>query len=967
MKKLILCVSLVCLGMLYSCQKDELVPANEKPEWLGSSIYEELKSPAHLTGTFNTYLRLVDDLGYDEVLSRTGSKTIFPANDEAFERFFSSKNPYGVTSYEQLTVAMKKQLLYTSMLDNAMLSGMLSNVKADDNNVSRGVAIKHETNISVIDSITSLYTGALMPQNNTYWDNYRQRGISVVYDATNPMLVHFTREQMLANNITTTGVDSDFGVLRGEKIGTSINNSDTAYIFRTKILNQDVTCTNGYVHQVNDVLVAPGNLGQVLANESNTKYISRILNYYCAPYYDATVTNNYNSWARQNGQPFIDSIFQVRYFSAGRSQGGTPNTRDPLGASVAPINRLPFDIGWNQYYPSSSASLALADMGAILAPTDDAIKEYFLPGGGGAYFIELYGADGLPNDEAHLNENLDALYKKGNGILTTFLNNMIQNSFIASVPSKFGTITNTGSGDFMGLTLNDVAVTEDGRYDVAIASNGVVYKMKQVLAPDEYRSVIGPALIYPDMSVMNHFASDKTTGSTSSIYGADLYYYLMAMKANYIFCIPSDEAMKKSYIDPISLTGTNPRALEFYSHVELIPGTERTQTQYGVRIHDYDPTTGKISESVRETVANIESNNTSPYKSQVADMLGYNTIVLQPGDTIGTNEYYLTKNGGAVRISDLRIEDGEFKGIVRGGAQVNNGAEAAHIEKGWREKNGWAFRLDGIIQPSLTSVNKLLNDNEDKFSKFLELVEIFDDTELLDWAGIPNKSVLGESATTYQTRYHVFAERNGLDLNVNFFNGYNYTFFAPNNDAMDIAYNQKGLPTKEEIIDIYEKYLGHDEEFGEDEIIEAKATVLNMINALRAFVRYHFMNNSIFADNKVPATTYQSLYSTELGIPVNLVVKSDDGVLTVKDLQKTVTINASSSDKIVNFMARDYEFNESKTAIAISSYSAIHEISQPLSFTEDGMYNAKWSTKAARRQAAKNYNQTVTLSKNFKD
>ena len=149
-----------------------------------------------------------------------------PRGKDAFARFFASKNAFGVTSYEQLTPAMKKQLLYSSMLDNAMLASMLSNVKADDNNVSRGVAVKHASNISVIDSITTIYNGALMPQGNTYWDAYRTRGINVVYDATKPMIVHFTREQMLNNNITTTGTDCDFSIIRGEKVGTNIANSD---------------------------------------------------------------------------------------------------------------------------------------------------------------------------------------------------------------------------------------------------------------------------------------------------------------------------------------------------------------------------------------------------------------------------------------------------------------------------------------------------------------------------------------------------------------------------------------------------------------------------------------------------------------------------------------------------------------------------------------------------------------------
>ena len=123
MKKFFFCVSLVTAGLMTSCiDKNEEVDAESKPSWLGSSIYAELKNPnpERLTGTFSTYLRLVDDLGYAETLNRTGSKTVFPANDEAFQRFFSS-NAWGVGSYEQLSESQKKLLLYSSMLDNALL------------------------------------------------------------------------------------------------------------------------------------------------------------------------------------------------------------------------------------------------------------------------------------------------------------------------------------------------------------------------------------------------------------------------------------------------------------------------------------------------------------------------------------------------------------------------------------------------------------------------------------------------------------------------------------------------------------------------------------------------------------------------------------------------------------------------------------------------------------------------------
>ena len=101
-------------GGFTSCKDDyTLDDEGNYPSWLGNSIYTELSNPNPevLTGTFKNYVRLIDDLGYAETLAKTGSKTIFPANDEAFERFYAN-NTWGVSKYEDLTEPMKKQLLW---------------------------------------------------------------------------------------------------------------------------------------------------------------------------------------------------------------------------------------------------------------------------------------------------------------------------------------------------------------------------------------------------------------------------------------------------------------------------------------------------------------------------------------------------------------------------------------------------------------------------------------------------------------------------------------------------------------------------------------------------------------------------------------------------------------------------------------------------------------------------------------
>ena len=120
-----------------------------------------------------------------------------------------------------------------------------------------------------------------------------------------------------------------------------------------------------------------------------------------------------------------------------------------------------------------------------------------------------------------------------------------------------------------------------------------------------------------------------------------------------------------------------------------------------------------------------------------------------------------------------------------------------------------------------------------------------------------------------------------------------------------------------------------------------------MIDAVRGFIRYHFQNNSVFADNFVKETSYQSLYSSDLGIPVNITTKSTGGMLTVTDAaEQSIVIDANDTERIVNKMARDYEFDQDKktaTSIAVSSFAVIHQVSTPLCYSKSKRYDDTWT------------------------
>lgn len=919
MKRLIFCISLSVTGLLFSCvEKNALVDEDSMPSWLGSSIYGELENPQGkglLTGTFNTYLRLVNDLGYAETLNRTGSKTVLPANDEAFERFFAG-NEWGVTKYEDLSLSQKKLLLYSSMLDNALLTNMLSNVPSD-NGVAPGRALKHASSLSVIDTVTTYpFLSALAAYpNNSNWTQFKT-GVSVVCDATTPMLVHFTPEYMLNNNITTGGDRSDFSIL----VGGDYEEGDS-YIFRNKIISSNVTCQNGYIHQVKDVIVPPGNMAQLMKKSSDLKLISRLFDRFAVPVYNAAVTNTYHDWydaERQVGHDMSryanpDSIYEVRYISE-ISQNNQQFNNNGKSKDL-----LTLDPGWNAYY-STNASASLNDMAAMFVPNDEVLTDYFVRGEGKS-IIERYGK--LPNTEENIVSNIDDIDQS---VVAKLLSNMMQVSFANSVPSQFEKIVDYESGDFMELTLDQVAKSSDGNYDVRMASNGVIYVMNRVLSPNSYVAVSAPTLFNADMNIIKWMIENRVmNGGSVNPYslGLDFYAYLLAMRANYALFLPTDDAFDFFYVDPATLNHDQPTAVHYY-----VNGNEQEPILSASR-WAYDPATNQITDSLEFMPF---AGNMDVVKSQLADLMNYCTVVLKNGETLGSNNYYKTKHGGEVLVAGSVAND-FVGGTVKSGGQIDNGLTPATITRAYTQQNGHAYAINRLIQGPMQSVYKVLSTTP-QFSRFFEICEGLGDEALLRWAlGYSSSDNLTDDQQRELNQYRVFTDKvekpNCLDYNVRFFNMYNYTVYVPNNDAIQEAEYNHGLPNWQEMMTIYEQ----DQRYDLNDP-SSQRLVRNMLNAFRAFVRYHFQNTSVYADNSVESMNYTTFLLNQQDINMELQVSGGNGKINVTDASgdtKVIDVNDGSK---VNIMTRDFEFDaestEASRAISSSSFAVIHELSSPL-------------------------------------
>jgi len=356
-------VALIAVGGLSSCDGYDL--AEEDPSWLGESIYDYLKGD----GNYTNMVRMIDDLGYAEVLAKTGSKTLFVADDAAFNRFYQG-NSWGVRSYEGLSLAQKRLLLYGSMINNSCQVAYLSSSEGP----TEGDCMRRLTAMSEYDSVPVVRPSG-MPD-NPYWARYREGGDALVCmsDITAPPMIHFI-EAFLTNKLIT---NEDCNFLFNHQ---TERRAGDANVNGVMMEVQNIKCSNGFVHKMAEVLTPLPNMADFISGHPTTRGYARLLNRYCAPYYAGDeATREYNRLYNVS----IDSLFEKRYFSE-RSRGGEPLDLTP---DEGPVNGLlKFDPGWNQFYSATTNSTATnvalqENMGVMLVPTDEALDRYWNEGAG---------------------------------------------------------------------------------------------------------------------------------------------------------------------------------------------------------------------------------------------------------------------------------------------------------------------------------------------------------------------------------------------------------------------------------------------------------------------------------------------------------------------------------------------------------------------------------------------------------
>ena len=194
----------VCLSLFSSC-KDDYIYDDEAPAWLGENIYEYLEK----SGQYTSYLALVKDLGYEETLRRTGSKTLFPATDEAFADYFRENGMHGggADFVHNLPASQKRYLFNSTMLNMAYLSNMLANITSGADGLGEGTAVRRVSSATYLDTVPYLSYDN-MPK-TSFWKRFAKKGGTYLADNGDRMSVFFTPQFFSTIGLT----ESDWNVI----------------------------------------------------------------------------------------------------------------------------------------------------------------------------------------------------------------------------------------------------------------------------------------------------------------------------------------------------------------------------------------------------------------------------------------------------------------------------------------------------------------------------------------------------------------------------------------------------------------------------------------------------------------------------------------------------------------------------------------------------------------------------------
>lgn len=816
------------------------------PEWLGTSIYETL-SEGFDGHTFNYYVRLIDALDQKSILAKTGSRTLFVADDVAFQRFLDKCPIAGnkAVRFEDLSKAQLKMILKGSMLNNVFQVAALSSTSTE-NGVRIGDCMRRVSTMSEYDTVRVIKTNE-MPK-SPYWDylrnnpNRQTKGTILLEDGTKKPMIFFAPKFLESRKIT----DDDYNFLFN--LGSYGGNAkpgrlpDDASVNGVRIALQNKKCFNGFIHVMEDVVYLLPSMAEYLAQvdadgTSNTKIYSSIIERFSAPFYPEN--NSSSAWSSDNAHSGSsnsnkirdlvkdnyygtmsntisealdpngngkDSAFTKLYFSAryqGAGQDKDTLAVDPKRKAYQKSAVLKFDPGWNSYFISSSSDDDVAlqeEMAVMFVPTDDALMDWWLNDAQGQEMRERYGIlASCPRDADSVAKDMSAIDLN---VIVKLINNSMFASLSNTVPSKFKDLLNDAQDPF----FSDPSTAVNHFDNVVMCCNGAIYFSDMVFVPTTYKSVSYPALVRDRLKIMNWAIEDNEMQFSYYLNSMATGYSLFLPEVNFVDNLETKLRDKLIWVDPASFslnkmgskddegnpTDTALIALAFY-YDEDAKAVKADYYKYS---------------AVNNVVYGAKVNSTSItnlafLRNRMEDFLDYHIILLNDKNYYAMEggvtpdaqgyAYFRTKGGGVVRFAANGFvangdPDQDLSPLnVAGGWEIEQNLPVGFVKRFDMTKvdgNGVTYVIDRPIQTSRKSVYDVLSDTV-TYPEFTAFFKLMNKAENSEGQKLFAGDYGGLSISSYRC--------------VSTFNTYNYTIYVPDSAAIGALLRNKVFYTPEDL------------------------------------------------------------------------------------------------------------------------------------------------------------------------
>lgn len=424
-------LSVFCVLLMFivsGCHKSGFDDYYAPPAGLGDPIFQQLEQ----RGNFKHLTAVITKAGYKDILSTTGWWTMFAANDAAFEKYYAATGLSDAT----ITDSLAKSIVKYSLVFNGYRQDQLSiyQVSGASGGIAGG-AFKRKTAFYdwVQPSADGVHNKIIATNRNNSYKNGATVYNYVDGDNNNKYIPYFTDSFLSTSGLSST----DYNAFYPNTTYTGFN------IAGAKVITKDIVASNGYINEIDQVILPLKSLDQYLSTNPNYSEFRKLLDTLSA--YNADAYVSHNSFVATGSQ---DLVYIKSYDGRLAFSPNNENYQDPLGAAY--LTNASQANGWSMVVPTNAAMNAYR--GKILAKL------------GGSFFKTAQPS-----------------------VVIDFLNSTMWPSSLW--PSQFKSGTN--------FQLESATMAASDIVDKQVLSNGILYGVSKTQESNVFRTVYGIPYLDP--------------------------------------------------------------------------------------------------------------------------------------------------------------------------------------------------------------------------------------------------------------------------------------------------------------------------------------------------------------------------------------------------------------------------------------------------------------------------------------